>query len=290
MSREPTPAPAVNLVVALAPEARPLLEHFDPRPVTGTSPFPVFEGELGNGVVLRLVRSGPGKIAAAAATAHLHGRAGMPAHDAWLNVGIGGAADLELGAVRGASRIVDVATQRVSYPQVVFAAPCPRCEIRTVDEPVFDYPENAIVEMEAAGFHATASRFATAELVHAVKVISDNRDTSPETVTKARVVQLMGDALATVSAWVDALAALALEVAARNAPPAELEEFLDRWHFSTTRRRQLRELLRRWQLLAPGESALASLPRGLDDRRRAGAVMGALTAIVDERALESATR
>ncbi len=160
----------LNLVIAHPAEARPIIEHFALEKADTNGPFRILANNR-----LRLIISGLGKIAAAAAGGYLHHFAGSARHEAWLNVGIAGHADLEVGAIRLAHKVSDVALQRNWYPQRVFPAPCPGEEVRTVDHPEREFADTVVYEMEASGFYATCTHFSTVELIHVLKIISDNR-------------------------------------------------------------------------------------------------------------------
>lgn len=116
-----------NVVVALHVEAQPIADHFSLEPASGCEPFSVFSGDH-----LRLIVSGVGKFAAAGFLF----RFGGTWHDeAWLNVGIGGHANLTLGSVHLAHKVTEQSTGSSWYPPRVFDAPCPTAEVCCVDGP-----------------------------------------------------------------------------------------------------------------------------------------------------------
>lgn len=236
----------IHLVVALEAEARPLIEHY----ALGTveeRPFRMREGEG-----MRLIVSGIGKAACAAATAYLRASAGDgPA--AWLNVGVGGQRELEVGTSILAHKVTDGGSGRSWYPPFAFRAPCKTAEVLTVERPEETYDSEVVYDMEASGFMAAASRFATAELVHVWKVVSDNRESPPPTVTRKRVGDLVAAHLGEIEAVVARLDALVCEVEIRENEPAELRSILARWRFTVTEERRLRRLLARFETLAPRE-------------------------------------
>ncbi len=82
----------INLVVALPAEARPLIEFFRLKEKTTIGTFRMYRQED-----MSLVISGPGKIAAAAATALLAGSNTTGKQAAWLNIGIAGHATYAIG-------------------------------------------------------------------------------------------------------------------------------------------------------------------------------------------------
>ena len=144
----------LNLVVSLVAESRPLIRHFGLREQRTARGFRVYHGDG-----MRLVVSGIGKTAAGAGAAYLGALAGAGQHEAWLNVGIAGHAELELGEPVHALRITDVATGRNWYPPQILDLPGRGLRVLTVDRAETLYADDAVYDMEAAAFYATALRF-----------------------------------------------------------------------------------------------------------------------------------
>ncbi len=243
----------LRFVVAFKAEARPLIEHFRLRR-DGAGPFPIFRRGAD-----ALIVSGIGKAAAAAATAYLHatlaplrGDAAGGERDAvWLNVGIAGHGTRPVGEALLAHKVVDRASGRSWYPPLAFKPPCATDQVITVDRPEREMASPGAYDMEASGFVATAGRFASAELVHCLKVVSDGPDADLESLTPDVARRLVEKNVATVEAVAQACGALALELRRLEAEPPELDACLERWHFTVTERRELRRLLRRRRTLAP---------------------------------------
>jgi hypothetical protein len=131
--------------------------------------------------------------------------------------------------------------------------------------------------MEAAGFMAACLGFSTAELVHVLKIVSDTPGSPADRVSGKQVSGFLADRIDVIRGLVDCLSRLSAELAQLSQPPEKLELFLQRWRFTATQQHQLRDLLRRWQLLFPGRSALQSV-RG---QERARAVIGHLGSELD---------
>jgi len=208
------------------------------------------------GDAVALVISGPGRIPAGAAVAAV--AATLPSA-AWLNVGIAGHARHPLGSPFLAHRVRDASSGRAWYPPLVFAPPCPTAGLTTVDTPCEDFPDDDLYDMEGAGFYEIAGRCAPHELVHCIKVVSDNHDNPARDLDAARVRALIGENLAAVETVVAELAALAGEQSRLLADPPGLEEVLAAAHFSVTRQRQLRHALRRWAVLCGDTDPVAWL-------------------------------
>ncbi|MDX1489213.1 MAG: hypothetical protein R3268_13470 [Acidiferrobacterales bacterium] len=258
----------MRLLVALAPEARPLIDHFRLHRRAATDAYPIYENDA-----MSLVVSGVGKVRAAAAVAYLHVLYGPVADVPWLNVGIAADGARPVGTGVLAHRIRDAATQKNWYPPLIFTPPCETTEVLTVDAPVRAYPDSWAVDMEAAGFYPTACQFSTAELVHCFKIVSDNKDMPMEAVSAKSTKALVAQKLDVIEILVDELERLSTHLSRINADPPAYDDFLRHCHFTVTERHRLRELLRRWRLLVPDEDPLST---GATKSRRASEVLGTL--------------
>ena len=194
----------INIVVALPAEARPLLDHFRLRDKQHNTAFPIYRN-----TDMALIVSGPGKVAAAAATALLAGNRDTPAATAWLNIGIAGHAHHAIGSGYIAHRITDSATGTNWYPPQIHDLSMPTENLYTVDRPEDDYPAAALYEMEASGFFPVACRFSSSELVQCFKVISDNRTQATTAVTAKLCTQLITGKLADIEQLVSTLSGMA---------------------------------------------------------------------------------
>lgn len=262
-------------VVALPSEARPLIAHYRLVRPSQAAPFKIFQRDD-----VWLIISGPGKVAAAAATAHLHAVAGVLGCAAWLNVGIAGHGDHAVGQAAVAHKIRDRASGQLWYPPQLLRWGCATAEVVTVDRPEQDFAEPVLYDMEASGFYATACRFATSELVQCLKIVSDNRTSPARDLTPQRIEGLIGKHLGLIDGVAAGCASLAAEVAQLEAPPPAFEALVADHHFTVSDRHRLRRLLQRWQALAPERplprEEWAALRRGKEINQRLAAWLDAL--------------
>jgi adenosylhomocysteine nucleosidase len=244
----------IRFVVALQAEARPLLSLFRMEPV-GDGPFRVFRGEdPEGGCEAWLIVSGLGKAAAAAATVYLHLVSGGLQDRSWLNVGVGGSAQGAVGDGFVAHKITDPASGVSWYPQLVIDSPRPTAALLTVERMEEEYRAPWIYEMDGAGFFPIACRFASAELVHCFRVISDTPDTTLSRRMSGSSVQgLIEGNLEGIADLARVLAGLAREIEELSADPTGYAEILERWDFTAVQQRRLRRLLQRLTVLAPGD-------------------------------------
>ncbi len=191
------------LVMALACEARPLIDKYKLRAIT-EKPFRQFAKDN-----IHLIISGIGKTNAAAATAVLlHGRQNLN-NAICLNLGIAGHANLALGSVFIAHAIIDKASNKHWNTAVPNNINCPISSLISVDSPTSEYPNNTGLDMEASAFYPTAIRYAGTQLTHIIKIVSDTPQRTIENLNKQRITQLLGDAQPEVDKVFEKLRALA---------------------------------------------------------------------------------
>jgi len=267
----------LNMVVALATESRPLIEHFGLSEDRSAVGFRVFANDR-----MRLVVTGMGRVSCAAGVAAVGERHAGTA--AWLNVGTAGHPELALGAGVHALKVCERATGRCWYPTQVVPLPGTGGTVCTVDEPVTDYPGACSYDMEASAFFATAMRYATSELTQVYKIITDNREHGAHTVDKHRIRHAFRDHLEPIARMAAGLGALAGSVAATRPRLDELERIAQRWYFTVAQKNELRELLRRWEALAGTEPLMdADLNRCPSTK----SVLAEIGARIERRATES---
>ncbi|MFQ5470208.1 MAG: hypothetical protein ACE5EH_07865 [Gammaproteobacteria bacterium] len=237
----------LNLVIALPCEARPLIKHFRLRNHHKKSAFKLYSNDDG----ISLIISGAGKFNATAATALLHGLNYPETQAAWLNLGIAGNSSRDVGDAVLANKVIDWTNHKQWYPTFVFPPPCKTDLLITVEEPETSYQEQGLYDMEASGFFHAASRFSLIELVHSLKVVSDNQTQSTDQITKDFASKLIENQLSTIACISDELLSLANELSSIYRQPRHISTFMKNWHFTHYQRHQLDALLRRWETLYP---------------------------------------
>lgn len=245
------------LVTALQSEARPLIERFELRGTDASSPFRVYRGDE-----VLLVVSGVGRIASAAATAYAFAREGEPKERPWVNVGIAGHASAAVGSAWLARKISEAASERSWFPSLVFEAGIATAEVVTVDRPESRFERDALYDMEASAFFATAARFTPVELVQVFKVVSDTRSAPAENLTAAQVSRLIEQRVEEVAELIRSTRELAAILADRRAESLDPATWIGGRHFTLSQRRQLVDLVRRLEVLE-GQS----IAPGPDERR-----------------------
>lgn len=123
----------------------------------------------------------------------------------WVNVGIAGLKNGEIGALKIASSVREGSTKKVFYPHLLFKAikgeKLAFSELLTVDSVQANYPAEQMLDMEASSFIETARRFAKSEAIQVIKVVSDNEEHNITHINAAFVEQLINDNISTVLAF-----------------------------------------------------------------------------------------
>ena len=208
----------IHIICALICEAAPLLARYRMKKDPGSGLFKIYSNQDAG---ITLTVSGTGKINAAAATSYTHGYYHTGKSDAWLNIGIAGHQLLDIGTVILAHSIHDMENNTTWYPQIVFATSCPGMALKTLVQPSTEYGKY-VFDMEAAGFFAIASRIATCELVHVIKVISDNQsEPAVRKPDKSVICSLIENRMDAIDNTINSIRQLSRELIAVNAIPPE---------------------------------------------------------------------
>ena len=232
----------IHIVTALPSEAKPLIQHYRLKGHSAENGFRLYENDI-----IRLIISGIGKCAAAAACAYLQGLEPKGKH-IWLNFGIAGHNTLSIGEAILAHKVIDAATNAVWYPPLLFTPPCETAVVISVDQPKTSYIASIACDMEASGFYATASRFNSSELIHVFKVISDNSSHPAQQISNKLVQKIIEERLDILDKFIQHLDELNTLLALHKHKP-EMEPFLQRWHFTVVQQHRLQRLLQKWQAL-----------------------------------------
>ncbi len=254
----------IHLFCALRCEAKPLISQYNLKYAREYQLFPIY---LAKDKSISLTITGVGKLAAAVAVMHTYQVFNGAKSDCWLNIGVAGHATYSKGKVILANKIIDDGTSMVWYPQILFNTDIPSCSLLTLDKPTNQYNESTMYDMEASGFCHAASRFATAELMHSIKIISDNTAEPAEHVTKDIVSELINAKIDNLVVLIKSVNNIACELINETHSGRISEEILKRWHFTETERLSLMNLLRRWQVIFPNTSPLLQTDKTYNQAR-----------------------
>lgn len=234
----------IHIVVALIHEAKPLITHYRMRLLTGRHPFVIYGNDT-----ITLIVSGVGKLSAAASVGYLQALNRKNGPVAWLNIGIAGHQQQEMGQGFIAHRIQDKASGRAYYPPQVLSFAIRSSNLITVDHVEKDYIQNSAYDMEASGFYHTAIRSTTAEFIQSYKVISDHPQAPAAKITKAFVTELIEGCMGEIKTLIATLISAINPYRKIHATPPKFDEIIQHWHFTETQKIQVKQLLQRIQVL-----------------------------------------
>lgn len=186
-------------VTALHCEAKPIIDYYRLKKSSHCKAFDCYQNET-----MQCVVSGIGKPAMAAATGWIAAINQQQVPNCWINIGIAGAADRPIGDIFLLNKVTDSATNRPYYPVPGFSSELASAACISLDQPSSDYHRKSLFDMEASAFFAAATRFSTVELVHCLKVISDNQHQQTG-YDKPAVSRLIHNQLETIDGFVQNL-------------------------------------------------------------------------------------
>ena len=196
----------IYVMMALYQEAHGLIRELELKKNTAYAPFEVFDNESAG---IRLVVTGVGEIAAAAATAAVCARDGADAADFLVNIGCcaaGGCepADRDMDSGYGAAhaaqtgdlyvchKITEQATGKTFYPDILYRHPWKERELVTGMQPLQRAAAHgALYDMEAAAVYQAGIRFFSPDRMIFLKVVSDSGVAGQERMTAETLAGLL---------------------------------------------------------------------------------------------------
>lgn len=206
----------IYVMMALYQEAHGLIRELELKKNTAYAPFEVFDNESAG---IRLVVTGVGEIAAAAAAAAVCARDGADAADFLVNIGccaVGGCepADRDMDSGYGAAhaaqigdlyvchKITEQATGKTFYPDILYRHPWKERELVTGMQPLQRAAAHgALYDMEAAAVYQAGIRFFSPDRMLFLKVVSDFGIAGQERMTAEALTGLLEQYVKEVAAF-----------------------------------------------------------------------------------------
>lgn len=206
----------IYVMMALYQEAHGLIRELELKKNTAYAPFEVFDNESAG---IRLVVTGVGEIAAAAATAAVCARDGADAADFLINIGCCAAgcckpADRGMDSGSGAAnaaqtgdlyvchKITEQATGKTFYPDILYRHPWRERELVTGMQPLQRAAAHGVLyDMEAAAVYQAGIRFFSPDRMLFLKVVSDFGIAGQERMTAEALTGLLEQHVKEVAAF-----------------------------------------------------------------------------------------
>lgn len=225
-------------VCALHCEAKPIIDFYRLKKSHDDRAYDLYRGEN-----MICIISGTGKLASAAATAWIAARQDQAASIAWINLGIAGAAEQDIGSIFLLNQVIDADNGQRYYPVAIEKSALPGHAGITLSLPSEDYQENFLFDMEASGFLQSALRFSSAELTQCIKIVSDNRKYKTGK-NRQQVSDLIQHHIQLIDRQAMQLIELNHQIASLEITPNAWQQLTEMAHFSQTQKNRLRVLLR----------------------------------------------
>ncbi len=176
------------LCFALQAEAKPFLAYFS-LSLVHDKPFRIYRNDN-----IWAIITGIGKERMARAISFFAGFS-FPDPISYLNIGLAGHKDEEIGNVFLCHKVMDESRQISLYPTFFFPWKKRTETLCTIDRMESNYPAPYLFDQEGSAFFTTAKSFTELEKVQLLKVVSDNINNPLSTFEKEKVPSLMERAI-----------------------------------------------------------------------------------------------
>ena len=246
-------------VIALEPEAKPLIDLFDLHPLSNNLNFPVYiNPKSGHALVI----SGIGSSKAAAAATYLKMLFNVQRYVAWINIGIAGFCEEPIGQLFQAIKVHDTA-RKTSYFPGFRLSKIVKCQtLHTVAQPETKYSEAVLFDMEASGFCEIASMFSCNELVFVLKIVSDTPKSPVSLVSREAITQLIYQNKNKLRGIISRIEKLVNDEKKRLHVPEEVYQYFERYHFTQSNRYRFLQAYKKWKSAFPDGKLALTLAAG----------------------------
>ena len=229
----------IHFFCALLCEANPIIENYN---LIKSDKYNLFNIYLSADKEITLTLTGIGKSNMAKAVNYHHECVNTSSNNIWLNIGIAGHKNIEIGEIRLVNKITDDEDKLSWYPQIIFDPPCDCLDLVSLKSPSTKY-KSCLYDMEASGFYQMAVKFGTSELIHSLKIISDNSKKTISEINKKNIEFIVKNKINVIEKLLAELEVLTNHVTPKNRKPKYYNLFLKKWHFTQSEKHILSSLL-----------------------------------------------
>lgn len=171
-----------------------------------------------------------------------------------LNLGIAGHQNYALGSLILGQKIVDSETYRCFYPQLPFKVSIPANTVITQVRPNTKYSAQGVFDMEASAFYEMAVKFSSSELIHVLKIISDNTCSPVTDISETLVEQWITRQLPVIDNLIETVSEQDRLLESNDS--GIYTQVLKDFRFTVSGCLKLKALLLRWQVLNTDDAPL----------------------------------
>lgn len=236
--------PSRNLFIftALECEAKAIIDFYNLKK-QNHHPFSVY---LFENIVLTV--TGVGKTAMAGGVAYTLALFSNSYSPILINIGIAGHKSEPLGSLFLANKISDADSGKNFYPQLLGNQWPNTCGINSYSSPSTLYFDDCLNDMESAAFYEMAVKFSCSELIHSIKIVSDNQNSPIEEINADKIKQWVIEQMNSIDSLFNNLIGLHQIISPIN--PVSYDKILTKWHFTSTGKIKLKSMLVKWKAVS----------------------------------------
>lgn len=160
----------IHIITATNSEAKFFINYLDLKRINSIKEFQVYFNEK-----FSLTVSGIGKINSAISVCSTYHELGEIKNNCWINIGIAGHASSIIGELFIINKIIDSTSLKTYYPYSPNIDKINQLSCTTYERVDSQYSDS-LSDMELTGFYQTANKYSFRELIHSLKIVSDNKE------------------------------------------------------------------------------------------------------------------
>jgi len=234
----------ILIAVATPTEARPIVSHFRMKQIN-KAPFSIYMSSE-----LFLIVTNIGKLSCISAISYSFGKLTDKKILGAINVGIAGHKSKQINEAVLVHKLYDDETKKTIYPSMAIKWKGKTDELTTFSKPHLDYSIDTLLDMEGYGFFYACLNFLNIDVIHSLKIISDNQHLPANNLDKNRVVDLVENNIPVLQKLIDSIFKINSALPIEN--KIEIDPIIENVHFTETEKIKLAELLEKASLLEIG--------------------------------------
>ncbi|MBN1914875.1 MAG: hypothetical protein JW769_03185 [Parachlamydiales bacterium] len=196
----------IFIAVAMSSEAQPLISHFRLK-LLENHLVPIWKNSS-----IFLIITGVGQENMIFSLAYFWGKYHQENLKAGINVGICAHKTFEEKTPLLLHKVIDDRTQKKIYPSITLSIPIQSYNCLTVSKPTKPTDPDYCYDMEAFGFFSASTKFLPFDLLHSIKVVSDNESKPFTTVNHPFIGHLVSSLIPYLEQAIEELSPLTLLV------------------------------------------------------------------------------
>ncbi|MAI60714.1 MAG: hypothetical protein CMM92_06820 [Rickettsiales bacterium] len=159
----------IHFIVATSSESKLIIKKLKLKKIQPSSGFDFFYNDN-----FSMTITGLGKINSALGVAHTFFKFKNLSNNIWINIGLAGHEKEKIGTLILVDKIYDDETKKSMYPFFIKDYKIKKLNCTCYAKPNLNY-DKSLSDMESSGFFLSANKYSTKELIHSLKIISDNK-------------------------------------------------------------------------------------------------------------------